>query len=161
MKSMAGVPGFAVAALLVSASGAEAQAPWAEATLFGADPGDPVFALLPPPARAGPLSRSTFGEQGPVRSGYAPGPLPIRRERGSWSRILVGAGIGLLVRFGIGWAVDVPEDCPVGHPAPGGDCDLGFYESGYFWHTTLAPAGAALGGLVGWWSGSPRDRAGE
>ena len=39
MKRWTGVPGLAAVALFVSASGAEAQAPWPEVPLFGAAPG--------------------------------------------------------------------------------------------------------------------------
>ena len=53
-------------------------------------------------------------------------------EAGRWKPILIGAGIGLTVGFGIGWLTEEirgPEDCPVFHSG-GGDC-VGFWAEPY------------------------------
>ena len=115
MKRRTEILGLVATAFLVSSFGVQAQVPSQEGVLFGVDPVDPIFTLFPATTDTNYLSQSTSDGSGPVLSPLAPGPLPTakRQGHGTWSRILIGAGIGLFAGFGLGWAIDVPEDCPV------------------------------------------------
>ena len=152
MQRRSGVLGLVATACLLFAHGVQAQVSSQEGTLFGAHAEDSIFTLFPAITDTNQLSQSTLEEPGPLLSPLTPRRLRVskRQEHGAWSRVLIGAGIGLVAGFGLGWAIDAPEDCLLLYAD---SCDLGVYASGYFWRVTLAPVGAGLGGLAGWWFG--------
>lgn len=168
MQRLTYVLGLVTMACIVASGGVRAQVPPEGRSLLGVDHEHLIFRLFPAAAGTNVRLRSTVQEAGPALSGVPSGPLamPTRQERGTRTRILIGAGIGLFAGFGIGWLADDREEkhgCPVANMVSDDDCRLGFFESGYVWRTILSPLGAGLGALVAStdWSRTPRKNSVE
>ena len=82
-----------------------------------------------------------------------PPTIPTTRERGSSSRILKSAGIGLVAGFALGSALDhtvkKTVTC-VGTGEVSYGCDATIPNMRYFYRVTVGALGTVSGALVGW-----------
>ena len=154
--------GLLVAALALMPVDMQAQVVFQERRFQGLTPDVSTLGLFPATVSYADqpdlLHISTGTRRLAALDNLTSGPLTMRdaQERGAADRILIGAGIGLVSGFALGWVLDLLEGevvCLVSDP-----CQLSFRDSDFFWPVSAGAVGTGLGAAMGWLIETPADR---
>ena len=150
------------AALVLMPSDMQAQVVFQEGRFQGLTPDASTPSLFPATVSYGDhpdlLHLSSVTRRLATLDNLTSSPLTMRnaQERGAAGRILIGAGIGLVSGFALGWVLDLlePEIVYTSDPSP---CQLSFRDSDYFWRVSISAVGTGLGAAVSWLIETPTD----
>lgn len=162
-KSRMPVAGLTAIALACTTGALRAQGVAREGHLFGMDAAVPGSAFSATGECLHQLDPSGLsGEPDPVSRSpaFRPPTIPTTQERGSPSRILRSAGIGLVAGFALGWTLDhtVKKSVTcVGTSEVFYGCDATIPNMRYFYRVTIGALGTVSGALVGWLRWTSRE----